>query len=80
MALDGGADGLDAYRGLIAALPAARAGGSRSWNSGEGQAGRGGAAGAAAGLDPRRRVDLGGIARAADGPPEKTFGERGGGP
>ena len=72
-ALDGGADGLDAYRALLAALPALRApGGSAVFELGAGQAGAVGGLARAAGLAATVRADLGGIARAMT--LEKTLG------
>ncbi len=65
-ALDGGVDGLDAYRALIPALPRLLApGGAAILECGEGQAGAVAALGRAAGLDLGRvHADLAGIARA----------------
>ncbi len=66
-ALDGGADGLDAYRALLAALPDLLApGGVAVLELGVGQADRVAALACAAGFRaPALRHDLGGIARAA---------------
>ena len=65
-ALDGGADGLDAYRTLMARLPDLMAeGGTAIFELGIGQAEAVGAlAGAAGFAPPALRCDLGGIARA----------------
>ena len=66
-ALDGGADGLDAYRALVAALPDLLApGGVAVLELGEGQAGPVAALARGAGFcDPALHHDLAGIARAA---------------
>ena len=66
-ALDGGADGLDAYRAVLAALPALLApGGVALLELGVGQAGPVAALARGAGFsDPALRHDLAGIARAA---------------
>jgi release factor glutamine methyltransferase len=65
-ALDGGADGLAAYRAIIAALPGLLApGGAAVLELGAGQADAVGELARAAGFDaPVLRHDLGGIARA----------------
>ena len=66
LALDGGADGLAAYRAIIAALPGLLApGGVAILECGQGQAGPVAALASAAGLRPEPALaDLGGVARA----------------
>jgi len=64
-ALDGGADGLDAYRTIVAALPALlTSNGAAVLELGIGQADTVGALARAAGFGAETRADLGGIARA----------------
>ena len=64
-ALDGGPDGLAAYRALLAALPGLlAAGGLAVWEVGAGQAGPVGALAAAAGFRTAVRRDLAGVERA----------------
>jgi release factor glutamine methyltransferase len=64
-ALDGGADGLDAYRALLAALPSVLApGGLGVFELGAGQGRAVAALAAAAGFSTALRADLGGIPRA----------------
>jgi release factor glutamine methyltransferase len=78
-ALDGGVDGLDAYRQIIADLPRLLApGGAAILELGQGQADAVAAIARAAGLAaPAVRADLGGVARAMTlrgGPAKKLFG------
>jgi release factor glutamine methyltransferase len=71
-ALDGGADGLDAYRHILAALPRLLApGGTAVLEIGAGQADQ---VAALAGQPVTFRADLGGIPRAMVVRPEKMFG------
>ncbi len=64
-ALDGGADGLDAYRALLAALPALLApGGLAVFELGAGQAEPVSGLARTAGFTPAVRADLGGLPRA----------------
>ena len=76
-ALDGGADGLDAYRTVCACLPALLApGGVAVLELGLGQGAAVAGLAGAAGLEVRAvRADLGGVERAlVFGPPKKEFG------